>query len=83
MCTQQMLCFTCDISLGMIPGGRQPGARHVSNGRSVYDPNPEEDAFYQKLTSGENTPSNYFRTTRQSKLLSETEQSKYAGRQKY
>ncbi|XP_067935242.1 osmotic avoidance abnormal protein 3-like [Watersipora subatra] len=63
---------------GMIPGGRQSGLRGHGAGRSVYDPNPEDDPFYQKLTSGENTPTTYFKNTRQSKLLSETEQNKYA-----
>ena len=64
--------------LGMVPGGRQAGPRSNGMGRSVYDPNPEDDPFYQKLTSGENTSTTYFKNTRQSKLLNETEQNKYA-----
>lgn len=64
---------------GMIPGGRQAGPRANGGGRSVYDPNPEDDPFYQKLTSGESAPSNYFKSTRQSKLLSENEQNRTLG----
>lgn len=63
----------------MIPGGRQAGPRSNGMGRSVYDPNPEDDPFYQKLTSGENS-SNYFKSTRQSKLLSENEQNRAIGK---
>lgn len=65
-----------------MPGARQPGARTNGNhhgGRSVYDPNPEDDPFYQKLTAGENASSSYFKSSRQSKLLSENEQNKYIG----
>lgn len=66
--------------LGMLPGGRQGSKINgVAMGRSVYDPNPEDDPFYQRLTSAEDVTSNYFKSTRQSKLLSETEQSRYLG----
>ena len=65
----------------MIPGGRQAGPRTngTHGGRSVYDPNPEDDPFYQKLTSGESASTNYFKSTRQSKLLSENEQNRTLG----
>lgn len=71
----------CELFVGMVPGGRQPGSKTngTYTGRSVYDPNPEDDPFYQKLTSGENTSNSYFKSTRQSKLLSETEQNRYGG----
>lgn len=66
---------------GIMPGGRQ-GSRlnGAAVSRSVYDPNPEDDPFYQKLTSAEDVSSSYFKSTRQSKLLSETEQNRYLGR---
>lgn len=67
----------------MLPGpGRQNGVKVNGTSRTVYDPNPEDDPFYQKLTTGEDVSSSYFKNTRQSKLLSENEQSKNNGKRK-